>query len=206
MGRGQLHHGLARQAFHLQPTGTSYQLAKQEAQLRRGVDLVVAEAADGQGRHRSDPRGKQRDHVQGRLVSPVEILDHEQRGRPGAELGKQRAGHLVRSSPGVHQLAQLGAAARRHVDQRSERMWRSQRLTGAPQDPDVARLCVAECPQQGGLADSGLAADQDEPPLAGGADPGEQLLERGQVAGAFQKAARDAGWNGHGRYSSGRGC
>ncbi len=80
-------------------------------------------------------------------------------------------------------------------------MRRLQRLAGAPEDPRGPGLRVAERAEQRGLADPGLAADKDQPPLAGRPDAGEQLVERGQVAGAFDQAADGAG--GHDAHVSG---
>jgi hypothetical protein len=96
----------------------------------------------------------------------VDVLQHEQRGV--LEPFQRRRG----DAPGI------AVDVEPEVEERPVRRRRRQVLAGASQSPPV-RLC--EGPDERGLPDSGLAADEGEP-----APCPTELLELGQQPVAFQ--------------------
>ena len=66
------------------------QAAEQALQRVRRAELVVAEAEDEHGGQRLDPPRDVAEHVDRRVVGPVDVLDDERRRRRGRELGHDR--------------------------------------------------------------------------------------------------------------------
>ena len=123
------------------------------------VQLVVAVAGHDQRRHRLDAAAQQRQHVERRLVGPVQILQDDDGARPRAGLAGDHRHHLVRLRARVEEVAQLTAGLVGDVDERAERAGREQRVAGAPENPVALG---GEAAQQGRLAAAGLAAQEDE--------------------------------------------
>ena len=126
------------------------------------VHLVVAV---GQQQHRGqvgDPPDQVAQEVQGGLVGPVHVL-HDQHGRvPGpVQLVQQRGEERV-PVPGVAQRAgQVGTDAAGEVADRAQDARGRQVVALAHEEPRVGRESVAQLAHQAGLADPGLAGDQD---------------------------------------------
>ena len=124
-----------------------------------GAQLLLPIGDHQQCRQLRHPAGQRPQHVQGRLVGPVRVLDHDDRGPLGeGHLGQQRLEQRV-------PLA--GADAERdagqlpdHVPERAERPGGDQVLAGAAEQPGLAGRPVRELGQQAGLADPGLAGHE----------------------------------------------
>jgi hypothetical protein len=85
------------------------ELAQHAAQRMARLQLVVAVRRHDHGRHVRETAGEEPQHVEGRLVGPVDVLEHEDRRPPGAQLGDERRGHLVRDGFSGHDVFQRTA-------------------------------------------------------------------------------------------------
>jgi hypothetical protein len=73
------------------------------------VDLVVSVRTDDEYRRRFNLAGEQPDHVQGGVVSPVEILDDHDARRTSSQLVEKRRSDLMRpATPCDHRLEASG--------------------------------------------------------------------------------------------------
>ena len=124
------------------------------------VDLVVPVGGDHEALRSVDSAAQHAQRVEGRLVGPVDVLDHAHR-RTG-QLRQERPRDRTRlGSLGEHG-GESTSRLRREVDERAERRRRREVLARPPQDGQARpRL---ERAYEGGLADPGLAADEHEPP------------------------------------------
>ena len=128
----------------------------------RAVEFVVAIRHDDQYGERLDPSHEEAQHIEGGLVGPVHVLQHED-GRPTfGELLGQRCCDVERDRVALHELTKLRASLLRDVDYRSERPWREQRVACAPEEPRAAGMSLAEVSDEGGLAAASLGCDDDE--------------------------------------------
>ena len=94
--RGQAPHRRARQRRQRQPAHRAPgQGAQQALQRMRRAELVVAEGQDEHRGHRLDPPRQVAEHVERRVVGPVDVLDDERRRRRGRELGQDRGVDVV---------------------------------------------------------------------------------------------------------------
>jgi hypothetical protein len=173
------------------------QRAEHQPQRVRAVELIVAVGGDHKRRQRLDPARQQPHDVERRLVGPVQILEHDDRG--SAQLGRQRGREVTRRRAVRDQLGELAA----HVDERAERPRRVERVARAPQHP---RAVLAERAHARGLADPGLARHEHEAPAAARLDvsvAGRQQVEfrrtlqqrhshRGSLSGTTQPRKRAA--------------
>ena len=160
------------------------------------AQLLLAVGDHQQRRQLRHPPGQRLQHVQGRLVGPVRVLDHDDRGPLGeAHLGQQRVEQRVplARSDAERDAGQLPD----HVPERAERPGGDQVLAGAAEQPGVPGGPVRELGQQAGLADPGLAGDQHDAapapprPLQGGAESVEVgvALQQPHDPSAEQSAA-----------------
>ena len=83
------------------------QLPEHRPQRVRWVQAVIAIREYQQRRHRIDPPRAQPQHIQRRLIRPMQILNHHHRRRPPIQLVHQRTRHLVWLAAGFDLLAQL---------------------------------------------------------------------------------------------------
>ena len=132
------------------------QLAEHHAQRPR---LVVAEGDERERGHALHPAPEQAQHVERALVGPVDVLEHEHGAGRLAQGVQQGGDEHGRPRAGRDDLLQLAAGGVGDVEQRAERPRRVQRVARAPQD----LAALGELAHERGLADAGLAADQDQP-------------------------------------------
>jgi hypothetical protein len=142
------------------------------------VELVVAVGAEHERGSRVRLPRQQPHDVERGLVGPVQVLDDEDRRGPARELAQQRIGHLVRPGVARRGLRQVAAGLLGHVEQRTQRARREERIARSPQDPRRLAVLVGEASGQRGLAGPRLARDEHEPPARGSADAVEHRPER----------------------------
>ena len=192
---GELRHRLGRQPRDLAAIDPPRrgQLPQDDPQPRAEVEVVVAIRGDDQGGRRLDLPREQPQDVEGGLVGPVQVLEH-QHGRCSArELAQQCRRHLVRSRAARGDLGEVATCVFGHVEQRTQGARREQRVARAPQDPRRSPVLVGEPPGERRLARAGLAGDEHEPPLRGGAHGVERRFERGELTRSLQQVARVLG-------------
>jgi hypothetical protein len=147
----------------------------------QGTDLVVTVGDDHQDGGGPDPSGEEPEQVQGGLVGPVDVLDHQHGHHPGIvqpfEQGTEQ--HLPRRLV-AEQLVEPAAERGGDVGQRAQRPRGGQRVTGAPQDPSGLPVLEGELLDQRCLADTCLTPDQDQSPATGPSlrEPTAEGLER----------------------------
>jgi hypothetical protein len=135
---GQHRHRLAGQGRQPQPAhqGRAGQVAGEQLHRVQRADLVVPVGDHQQDGGRTEPAGKEPEQVQGGLVGPVDVLDHQHGRHPALpqpfEQGTEQ--HLPRCLL-VEQLVELTTEGRGDVGQRAQRPRGGQRVTGTPQDP-----------------------------------------------------------------------
>jgi hypothetical protein len=120
---GQLADGLLGERRDREPRHSARrgQLSEHERERVDAVELVVAVAGEDEGGHALDLAGQQAQHVERRLVGPVEVLEHEHGRAPPGQLPHERAGDLVRPGFPGDELLELAAGQLRDVEERSER-------------------------------------------------------------------------------------
>jgi hypothetical protein len=163
------------------------QLAEHDPERMRAVELVVAVGGHDQGRHRLHPAGEQQQDVQGRLVGPVHVLEHEDRRGPRAQLPGERRRHLVRHGAARDDRPELAAGPLGDRQQRAERARGEQRVAAAPENPRRSAVLFAEAPHQRGLADPRLAADQQHVPTGAALDSLQGIDEHRQLGAALEQ-------------------
>ena len=134
------------------------------------VEAVVAIRADDERRD-IHPAAEQPQHVERRLVAPVQVFDHEHR-RLLRELVAQHREHLRRLDGGTEDVRER-IALRGDVEQRPERAGSRERVTGSGEHASMRLEPRAEGADERGLAGAGLAADEDDPP-----EPEPRLVQR----------------------------
>jgi hypothetical protein len=171
---GQCGHAVSRQWPRFDPAYRGPgQRPDQRAEPGGVVRRVVPEAQHEQHRQVSQPAPDVPQHVDRRVVGPVDVLDH-QRGRAAAgQLGDGRVVHGV--AVALHQrLLQRSAGARGRIEQRAERTRGAQVVAAAAEHPQVVAGLVEERPDHAGLPDPGLAGHQHR-----AAPPGHRHLAGG---------------------------
>jgi hypothetical protein len=150
------------------------------------AQLGLAIAHQQRRRERFDPSTHQTQHIQRRVVRPVDIFEHHDRRRARLELSHQRRGNVERSRVGLHQLLELAARALGDVDEGPERTGREQRITGPPKDARAGRAVVAEASEQRGLAHTGLPTDEHQAPTRAGLHGIQALAEHFELLTALK--------------------
>ena len=172
--------GRQRRQPHAPDPALGGQVAQHDAQRMVLAQLVVPERGQHQHPHPGHPPPQQAEQVDRGLVGPVQVLQHDH-GEPvlAVQLGQGGREQAVPGGALVAQPGQLSAGLGRDVKQRAQRTRRQQPIAGPPQPPAGASpvwasqiwpapapaVCLAERLDQGGLADTGLARDQDQPPV-----------------------------------------
>ena len=124
---------------------------------------LVAVAHEDEGGNTFHLAPEQANHVEGRLVGPVDIFEHEHARRMPAKLAHEGGRDLVGLRSAVDERLHLAPARLRDLDQRPERTRREQRVAGTPKDPSRAPALVAEAPQERRLPNPGFPRDEHEP-------------------------------------------
>jgi hypothetical protein len=147
------------------------QLGAQPAQRMAARHLVAAIRADDEQRLRLERRREHGEHVERRVVGPLQVVE-EDRGRALGRDGGEGRDHLV---------AQRRAVQARHADEVGQRggqrpIGRRAALQPGPLEHREARL-VEHVAREDGLADPGLACEQHQRAAAGArpVDRGLQL-------------------------------
>ena len=196
-------------------------LSQERAQRMAAVKLVAAVAGDEQQALAAQVADQVAEQVAGRAVGPVHVLDHDDRGRVGAEPAEHPEHQL--EQPLLAEPGRRGRHAQRRLQRREGRACGTQHrvervrrelvgelahdarerrignrfsrfgaVAGQHARPGGARP-PGELRQQPGLADPGLAADERRARSAGGCR-GERGLEDPQLVRATDEhGARDAG-------------
>ncbi len=123
-----------------------------------GIDLVVTVRDEHERARRLHPPPEHSENVEGGLVSPVDVLEHEH-GR-SLELGDEDAAQLSRSGSGLDRSRDPTAGLSRNVEERPEGRRCRQAVAGAVQHRRVDALAEGACERR--LADAGLTADEEE--------------------------------------------
>ena len=194
--RGQAPHRRARQRRQRQPAHRAPgQGAQQALQRVRRAELVVAEGQDEHRGDRLDPPRHVAEHVERRVVGPVDVLDDERRRRRGRELGQDRGVDAVHRPAVGERRRQRSTGLQRGVAQRAERPRRHQVVARRQQHPRPSGRLAREGADHAGLADPGSAADEHDGPAAGGGvlDGADQCGER--VVALEQDLVHHAQWS-----------
>jgi len=148
---------------HPVDVGGRGEVAEQSGEGVTGSDLIVAERRHGEQRHPLEAAAEKPHELEGRLVSPVDVLENEHRGAFGEsrpDVPKQPGtGGPGRAVDGVRQLG-------KGIHQRTERRWDRHVVAEAAQHPHVRTDPRCQQPYERCLADARLPAEQDETPGA----------------------------------------
>jgi hypothetical protein len=131
----------------------------------RRVDLVVTVGRDCERAHRLDAAAQQAEDVEGRLVGPMDVLQHEHAGRR-TQLVEQRAENVVRLRSGLDQAGELAPRRAPDIGERPERARREQGVAGTREETGPAGHFGSEGLNQRRLSASGLGSEENEPPTA----------------------------------------
>jgi hypothetical protein len=147
---------------------------------------LIPIAGDEQRRNSLDTPPEQPQNVERRLVSPMNILKHDNRRRPTACLAHQRRRNIRRPRAALKRSGELAARELRDIEQRSERARREKRVATTPQDTCRAVRRFTKPSQQHRLPDPRLATDEDEAAARAIPHYPQALLEHRELAAAFQ--------------------
>jgi hypothetical protein len=164
--------------------GHPAQPAQQPVRRVVAADLVVP-VGDHHHRGRApDAPAHVPQHVEGGVVGPVDVLDHQDRRASGVgELGEHRGEHVVPGTLGQELFQPRGVAGER-VAQRAERPRGDQVVAPADEDPRAPPDAGGERPHHAALADAGLTAEEHHAAPAlrrRGQGRGEQLERTGAL-------------------------
>lgn len=151
------------------------------------IDLVVAVRDNHESPHRVEPARQQADRIERRLVGPMQVLKHQDGRRPCAEVVSERRDHGARRGTLVEDGGEPPARLSRDVEQRTEWPRGVQRIAGAPENARSFAL-RAELPQERGLANPGLAREQDEPSTRPRPRRLDAAPQRLQLGGALEQS------------------
>jgi hypothetical protein len=154
--------GERREAERAQPLVVGH-VAEQLARRVSRTYLVVAVGQQQRERQGANAPRDETEHVGGRCVDPVQVLDHEH-GRLGREGGE----HVVAHMGEQHVLvAEHGGepGLRGEVAEGTQRTGRAQRIAPAPQESDPRTVGTGDL-DQGRLAGAGVAGNRDARALA----------------------------------------
>jgi hypothetical protein len=155
-----------------------------------GPDLIITVREDEERPAQREPAAQKRDHVERRVVGPMQVLEHHDRAGALArtvERLEQRVEHLAALAIG-DPLLEGATDLAGDVVQRPEGAWGQQWVASAPQHPGPRRDRVGERGYERGLAGAGLSGDDRDPAGAGAIR--EQLRQVGQRSGALQQVHR----------------
>ena len=176
--------------------GRHGQLAERHAQRMRPMQLVVAVRRDQQHGKRIDAAREQAEHVQRGPVSPVQVLEHDDR-RPAAQLLGQGCDDRPGRRTLGHDRRELASGLVGDVDERPEDAGRVQRVARAREDADPAHA-TAERLHQRGLADAGLTGDEHQAAAPLRLERGDAVVERGELIGPLEEETDLGGGGRHG--------
>ena len=129
------------------------------------VELVVTVSEDHEHAHRVHPTAEHSDHVERRLVRPVEILEDEHR-LAALELLSQRVEHFVGTTPTLDDVVERPVRLACDVGEGVQGSWCEQRVAMSLEDARRMPEARGERAHEGRLSDPGLARDEHEPSRA----------------------------------------
>ena len=144
------------------------------------VDLVVAIGEQEHRRQVRNPATEEPEHVERRTVSPMHVIDHQERRCPRAELGKHGREHGVLVGAGRQGIGERPVSSSHRVPQRPQGARRQQVLAGRREHTHIARERGEQFPDQAGLADPRVAQHQ-----GGRTVPGHGSLDEGSQCAQF---------------------
>jgi len=151
------------------------------------AELVIAVAGHEQRACAVDASPEERDQVEGRLIRPVHVFEHQQRPLTRELIksgGKQCAGSCAR----IDCREQRALRLQGDVVERRPRTGREQRVACSPEDTHLV-LPPGEFPQQRRLANSGFSGQKRY--TAGALDSRtEPFLQIGEARFAFEQIHR----------------
>jgi hypothetical protein len=162
------------------------QLAEHDPQRMRVIELIIAIAAEQQRLNSLHATRNEPDNVERRLVGPVQILEDQHRRRRRPKLTQQRDRNIMSAGAALDSGPQLPLGHPSHVEQRSKRPRREQRLTRRPQQSYRTTQLVAEPAKQRRLTDPRLSAHQHHAPPRSLADDSKLSREHRELPRAFQ--------------------
>ena len=134
--------------------------AEQVAQRMPVVDLVIAIGEQEHRRQVSNPATEKPEHVERRTISPMHVIDHQERRCPRAELGEHGREHGVLVGAGRQGIGERPVSSSHRVPKRPQGARRQQVLAGRGEHPHIARERGEKFPDQAGLADPRVAQHQ----------------------------------------------
>jgi HD-GYP domain-containing protein (c-di-GMP phosphodiesterase class II) len=159
------------------------QIAQEDAQRMAPAYLVIAKGGDQQCSCASDAATQEPKQVERRLIGPVDVLEHRQRGcRGGRQVVEKRP---IERDAGVAPGRQVSS----HVQERTQGSRRRQRIAAPDENPSPLLGPLDKPAEEGGLADPRLATDEDQSPPPRGRLV-EQTLQDIEVVGALQQLHR----------------
>jgi hypothetical protein len=152
-------------------------------------ELVVAVAHEHVHGNCLDPPNEQHQHVEGGLVCPVCVFDHQDRRSGSLQLTRERSKDFVRPRPTFDERFELPTGRVRDVEQRPQWTWCEQSVARTPQDARRSERPFAEMSQERRLANARLAADEHEASFPLPLDVRQQLSEDRQLTVALEEIA-----------------
>ena len=160
--------------------------AEQVAQRMPVIDLVIAIGEQKHRRQVSNPATEKPEHVERRTISPMHVIDHQERGCPRAELGEHGREHGVLVGTRLQGIGERPVSSSHRVAKRPQGARRQQVLAGRGEHTHIARERGEKLPDQAGLADPRVTQHQGgrTVPRHGSLDEGS---ERAQFPLPFQQ-------------------
>ena len=137
-------------------------LSEHETKRVSRLERLSSIRQDDECRHPVEFPTDEPQHVQGRLVGPVRVLDHEDRWPASPKLSNERLRQVEGDWTPVNQLAEVPARALGYVEYRPERCGSEERVAGTPEHPGLPCVRVAVVADQSRLPRARLPFDEDE--------------------------------------------
>ncbi len=159
--RGHDTHGLAGERLGGEPAhrARGTELAEQATQWMGPFELVIAIRRNNERRNHLNASAEDTDHIQRRLVGPMEILQDPDRARLALRLTVQPRGDLVRLAA-MQKVDQVASTQCCDIEKRPHRSGCEQWVTASPEDGLRLRHLGAESSHERGLPAARLAPDQ----------------------------------------------
>ena len=190
--RRELSDGVARERRKPEPVdrGKRCDLSEHGPQRMPAIQPIVPIRCDHHRRQAVRAPSEEPHDIERRLVRSVDVLEHENRRRALLEHTPNRRGDLVGNGAAFDGVRHVAARRLRNIDERPERTRREQHVARSPQNASRAVSVIAEFPNQGRLADAGLAGHQHHPTGAAIDHVRETSRQRGELLGPLQQPAR----------------
>jgi len=179
--------------------------AAQHPQRVHAVELVVSECGDDQRIHRLHAASDDPEHVEGGGVGPVEVLEHDHRGRALSKLAHQPGRELMRfrARSRERELLELASGQRGDVEERRQGSRRNQRIARSGHQLHGGGQRGREPADERCLADAGLSGHESQPPARPRGHRLELFREGGQLGRPLEEVGFASGCSrglGHGSW------